>query len=532
MPWLQAASIDELRRKPVLLKAPPKQIAVFEVEGRVFAVDNRCPHEGYPLIEGSVDAQGCVLTCNWHNWKFRLSDGKCILGGDHVRSYSIRVEDDQVWVDTDDPPLEVVQREILDGLQTAFKKRDYGRICREISRLHFNGADPILAVQHAVQWSHDRLEFGFTHAFAAAADWLALRRRWSAEHPDDLERQLVCLAEAVDHMAADSLRHPRHPYAEPAASFDSDEFLNAVEREDRIRAEALAAAACENGTPWSELEPVFAQAALDHYNDFGHSLIYVYKTGQWIDLAGAEVQKPLAVALARSLCYTTREDLLPEFSDYAPALARLRTSPAVEASTEPPPAPFPASTKEAIQWLENALAACRVEVVYDRLLEALARNQLAFDTSYQDAYDRPVSDNVGWLDFTHGVTFANAVRNLASRTPELWKPGLLQMACFLGRNRRYLDLQLDHDQWRVDDVESFLPNVYERLLDHGLREPIFAAHLIKTTTAVEEELTAASPSCKRWLAASLNRFLSSPLKQKHARRLARQAIQLVRRDFS
>jgi hypothetical protein len=105
------------------------------------------------------------------------------------------------------------------------------------------------------------------------------------------------------------------------------------------------------------------------------------------------------------------------------------------------------------------------------------------------------------------------------------------MACFAGRNRRYLDLQLDEAPWFVDDAEEFFAGAHERLLDHGLRDPIFSAHLLKTTQAVEEELPAASESCRRYLLAGLNRFLNSPIKQKHARRLARQAIDLVSLDY-
>ena len=80
MSWTVAMPIDELRQKgPSLLRQGKKQIAVFEVGDQIFATDNRCPHEGYPLREGAVD-ENCVLTCNWHNWKFDLKSGENLLG--------------------------------------------------------------------------------------------------------------------------------------------------------------------------------------------------------------------------------------------------------------------------------------------------------------------------------------------------------------------------------------------------------------------------------------------------------------------
>ena len=47
-----------------------QHVALFAGDGDdVWACDNRCPHEGYPLVEGNL-TDGCILTCNWHNWKF------------------------------------------------------------------------------------------------------------------------------------------------------------------------------------------------------------------------------------------------------------------------------------------------------------------------------------------------------------------------------------------------------------------------------------------------------------------------------
>lgn len=527
MPWEKVAAIDELGGQPLLWKRSPKQIAVFQVNGDIFAVDNRCPHEGYPLAQGTVDDQ-CVLTCNWHNWKFRLPDGQCVVGGDNVRSYPVKQEDGHVWINTDDPPPQEMQSRILAGLHTAFRERDFGRICREIARLHFNQLDPLLAVRKAIEWSHDRLEFGTTHAYAAAADWLAE----ADANNGDFECQLVCLAETVDHMAFDALRHREYPYADPDEPFHLDTFVMSIESEHREAAEGMVRRALEDGLAWSDVEEAFAAAALMHYNDFGHSAIYVYKTRQSLELAGEQLQTFLLPALARHLIYTTREDLLPEFKDYAPALVAC-----------PPPgsqdaAPLDASrlrfatTRDALAWVTENIAAHRPETLYDAMLAEAARNLLHFDTSYQDAFNRPVSQNVGWLDFTHGVTFANAVRAICQRHPRFWREGLLQMALFIGRNRPYLDVELDESEWLVENRESFLAETHELLLDHGQRDPIFSAHLLKTALAVEEELPAASEPCQQLMLAGLNRFLHSPLKQKHVRRLTRQAIDLVGRDFN
>lgn len=530
MPWEQLIEVEQLNNRPRVVRSGSKQLAVFKVGEQCFAIDNRCPHEGYPLAEGTVDEQ-CVLTCNWHNWKFRLSDGECVQGGDHVRRYDVKVEGGFMFADLSDPPIEEVEQRILVGLRAAFNDRDFGRICREITRLKFSGIDPLVAVRKSIEWSHDRIEFGFSHAYAAAADWLAL-----IEHYPDWERKLICLAEPIDHMADDALRYPEFAFPEPAAEFSTAALVSAIESENRPLAESLVARAVADGLHWRDLEEAFAIAALAHYQDFGHAAIYVFKARQLIERLGETVERPLMLALCRSLCFATREDLIPEFSEYRPVFESLdvaaladqaakRTTGLTSANV------FRASTREALQWTARSLETHTIAHVYDVLLEVLCRNQTCFDDSFARSIDRPVSQNVSFLDFTHGITFANAVRELCATHSHLWGAALLQMACFVGRNRGYLQIEPDESSWRVDSLAELAEVVYELVLDHGFRDPIFSAHIVKTPVAIFEEHAHASESCQLHLRASLNRLLHATFKQKHVRRLARQAIDLVSRDY-
>ena len=92
---MNAADIKPGQAKVV--RVEDKQIAVFRLdEGKYCAIDNRCPHEGYPLVQGTVN--DCVLTCDWHNWKFDLNDGKCTRGGEDVRSYPIHIDNGDLAV--------------------------------------------------------------------------------------------------------------------------------------------------------------------------------------------------------------------------------------------------------------------------------------------------------------------------------------------------------------------------------------------------------------------------------------------------
>ena len=521
--WIKAINHSDLQKKQrAVFRHQGKQIALFATEQGVLACNNRCPHEGYPLKEGSLE-NGCKLTCNWHSWTFDLKTGENLYGGDQLRVYPVEVRDGAVWIDLAEPPFEQRRDEIFANLREAFDDHDYTRLARELARLRLLGADPLDAVRAAIEWSHQKLEFGWTHAYAGAADWLALYD----EYANDSETQLICLQEIIGHIADDVLRESDYPYSTEQQAFDEDAFVTAIEEKNETTALALLRGAFAAGLDFNQLERAFSRAALLHYNDFGHSLIYVSKAGALIKRLSDSVQAPLLLSLARSLVYARREDLIPEFRGYTPALeawgqGATDQSPAVGAYRK-------LTIDKALRYTVQHSHA-PMETLYQTLLGANAAHFLHYDMQYQFQTKRPVSDNVGWLDFTHGITFANAVHKQCRKFPELWPAGLLQMACFSGRNKPYTDAELDVAKWSVENTQAFLTEQIDALFDHGKDEYIVSVHLLKTLLAAREELASATMENTQTLAAALNRFLHSPLKRKHARRAAYQAMSFVALD--
>lgn len=76
-------------------------IAVFNVDGCFYAIDDECTHEGGPLSEGAVES-GCV-TCPWHGAEFDLQTGKALTppAVEDVRSYKVVVSGDDVSVEVE-----------------------------------------------------------------------------------------------------------------------------------------------------------------------------------------------------------------------------------------------------------------------------------------------------------------------------------------------------------------------------------------------------------------------------------------------
>lgn|SRR5512143_1481931 len=74
-----------------------KQIALFNVDGTFYAIDNTCKHRGGPLGEGELD--GMNVICPWHGWTYNVTNGECLDEPDcHVDKYDVRVEGADVLV--------------------------------------------------------------------------------------------------------------------------------------------------------------------------------------------------------------------------------------------------------------------------------------------------------------------------------------------------------------------------------------------------------------------------------------------------
>ncbi|MBV9852841.1 MAG: Rieske (2Fe-2S) protein, partial [Armatimonadetes bacterium] len=96
--FVPVGPLAELEAKGVLVvRGADRPIAVFAHDGRVYAVDNRCPHMGFPLQRGTV--HDGILTCHWHNARFDLASGCTFdLFADDVPAYDVEVRDGQVYV--------------------------------------------------------------------------------------------------------------------------------------------------------------------------------------------------------------------------------------------------------------------------------------------------------------------------------------------------------------------------------------------------------------------------------------------------
>ncbi len=81
------------------VEAGGRKIALFNVEGKFYAIDNTCKHRGGPIGEGELT--GTSVICPWHGWEYDVTTGKN-LDDDSIQlgCYPVEVEGDDVLIET------------------------------------------------------------------------------------------------------------------------------------------------------------------------------------------------------------------------------------------------------------------------------------------------------------------------------------------------------------------------------------------------------------------------------------------------
>jgi nitrite reductase/ring-hydroxylating ferredoxin subunit len=68
-----------------------REVALYNVNGEFYAIENFCPHKGAPLAEGILCEH--VIECNWHGWQFDVRTGDCLTVPEKLKTYEVSVED-------------------------------------------------------------------------------------------------------------------------------------------------------------------------------------------------------------------------------------------------------------------------------------------------------------------------------------------------------------------------------------------------------------------------------------------------------
>ncbi len=83
----------------ILIEVEGREIALFNVEGKLFAIDDECPHAGWKLSEGELS--GSVVTCLLHGAEFDVKTGECVGGltCSDVQCYPLEEKDGTLFIE-------------------------------------------------------------------------------------------------------------------------------------------------------------------------------------------------------------------------------------------------------------------------------------------------------------------------------------------------------------------------------------------------------------------------------------------------
>jgi NAD(P)H-dependent nitrite reductase small subunit len=101
--FVRVARISDLReRRGTLVRLEGEEIALWRVDGKVYAINNVCPHQHFSMLhQGSL--QGLHVTCPMHGWSFSLEDGRAQTGNGRARTYQVKQEGDAVFIEKPEP---------------------------------------------------------------------------------------------------------------------------------------------------------------------------------------------------------------------------------------------------------------------------------------------------------------------------------------------------------------------------------------------------------------------------------------------
>ncbi len=403
------------------LRVNGRTLVLVRTGDDVHALDNRCPHMGFPLDRGSVDDG--ILTCHWHHARFDVTTGGTFdLWADDAQAFPAEVIAGEVWIDlrADRDELAHHRRRLRDGLERNLSLV----IAKAVIGLLEAGADPREPFRIGLEFGARYLADGWGPGLTVLTCMQNLLPRLPRE--DHARALFHGLANVASDCAAEAPRFDSGPLpdapADPAAL--KRWFRRCVEVRDATGAERCLLTAVRAGFEPEALADMLFAAATDHrYLSTGHVLDFTNKALEALDIAGWDLAEAVIGSLARAYANAQRMEESNSWRRPHDLVAILDAAfreypdPSVLAGA---PRPWPDRAALIDTVLGDDPTAITASLT-SALREGIAPVQLA-EAVVQAAVTRMarfhVSNEFGDWDRTlHTLSFANAVRCGLMRSP-------------------------------------------------------------------------------------------------------------------
>ena len=419
--YLKIANLQQVQKAGCLIvQAQGQPIALFHHQGKIYALDNRCPHMGFPLHQGTVS--DCILTCHWHHARFDLTSGGTFdPWADDVRVFPVQIRGEEIWINLALP----------EDTQTYQQKRLREGLEQNISLVIAKSVIALLAIDIEPQEPFRiGLDFGVNYRQQGWGAGLTIHtcmiNLLPYLAPEDCPRALYHGLSAV---ASDCRGKPPRfspkPLPNQAADFETLQrwFRQFVEVRDAQGAERCVVSAVSSGLSRAQIAEMLFAAATDHrYLDIGHVLDFTNKALEALDATEWEQAAVVLSSLVRGYAHAERMEeanawrypidlvaiLETAFEDLEATLSRGKEQ---------------QSTWQGEEELVKVLLGEDPQKIADSLLEALSLGctevQLAGVVVYAAALRlarfHTNNDFRDWDTAHHTFTFANAVHQGLTR---------------------------------------------------------------------------------------------------------------------
>lgn len=469
--FVRAATLAELQEKgQLLVRLNQQTIALFYSNDRVYAIDNRCPHMGFPL-HGSVCKDG-IVTCPWHYARFDLASGGTFDSwADDVRSFPVQIQSGEIWVDlTPQTDLQHQKQRLQDGLEQGIPLV----IAKSVIALLDLDIAPTEPFQTGLTFGTHYNKTGWDTGLTMLTCLMNLLPYLDA---DDHPRALYQGLSAVARDSASAPPHFRvHPLPNANLDFSTLKawFRQFIEQRDREAAERCLVTAVDAEMTHSQIAEMLFAAATDHrYLDGGHMLDFINKALESLDHVNWQPAESVLASLVTGLASATRMEESSSWRYPVDLVAML------EVAFERLPDALAAGQDHRGSWTQPAdllptLLGEDAQAIVDSLLQALQlgcsevqlANVVTYAAALRVARFHTNNDHSDWNSAHHPFTFANAVQRGLQRVPtiELLR-GVFDaaMSVYLNRFLNVPPARLPEPKEQVDEPETLLKRLPELL---------------------------------------------------------------------
>ncbi|WP_160134586.1 Rieske (2Fe-2S) protein [Halococcus salsus] len=487
--YVRVASLPDLEAEgQQVVNAGGQPVALFHHEGEVYAVDNRCPHMGFPLTRGTID-EG-ILTCHWHHARFELEAGDTFdLFADDLQTFPTEIRDDGVYLDPepepDVPPATRWRNRLADGLQENLSlvmaksviglddvaQRATGRSSGERSEPRDEKGEGFYTpLETAVNFGTKYRAMGWGRGLTTLG---CMANLYDAVGGRDKRRAMFLgVREVASESAGEPPRFQQYAFENRDLSKErlKSWFRNTCEVRDSDGAERCLLTAIACLPPEDVAEVVFAGATDHRYMNAGHTLDFINTAFETVQHLGWDEHADSALAsTVAQITDATRSEELSSWRqpvDIAGLCADANDS-----------LPDLVAAGDGKEWDEpeafvETLLADDAEAIIDALTNAIRDG--ATTTELADGVARAATRRVAWFatnnefrDWNtvhHTLTYADAVRRATEKTDatELYR------ACFDGAMSVYLDRFLNSPRAPVPEpgeTDRSPEEIREELLD-------------------------------------------------------------------